>query len=145
MSDLLAKAIEFAARMHAGQVDKNGEPYILHPLRVMLAIEHDPVRYIDGVDACIAAVLHDVVEDCRVDLSYIEQEFGECVADFVDALSRRKDETYSDYTDRLVRAGAVVQRIKIADIEDNMRVDRFHPEVPYERMVKTIRKIKNQG
>ena len=34
----LEKAIELAARAHAGQLDKAGLPYILHPLRVMLAV-----------------------------------------------------------------------------------------------------------
>ena len=52
----LERAIEIAARAHAGQTDKGGAPYVLHPLRVMLQLR-DPV-------AQIAAVLHDVVEDC---------------------------------------------------------------------------------
>lgn len=34
----LERAIELAARAHAGQVDKAGAPYILHPLRLMLAV-----------------------------------------------------------------------------------------------------------
>ena len=35
----LEKAIAIAAQGHEGQVDKGGAPYILHPLRVMLAVE----------------------------------------------------------------------------------------------------------
>ena len=46
----LEKAIELAARHHAGQVDKGGIPYILHPLAVMMAVE--------GERAKIVAVLH---------------------------------------------------------------------------------------
>ena len=34
----LERAIEIAARTHAGQLDKGGAPYILHPLRVMLRV-----------------------------------------------------------------------------------------------------------
>ena len=34
----LERAIELAAKAHAGQVDKAGQPYILHPLRLMLAV-----------------------------------------------------------------------------------------------------------
>jgi (p)ppGpp synthase/HD superfamily hydrolase len=34
----LERAIEIAAKAHAGQVDKAGEPYILHPIRVMLGV-----------------------------------------------------------------------------------------------------------
>jgi (p)ppGpp synthase/HD superfamily hydrolase len=53
----LTRAIVIAAEAHHGQVDKAGAPYILHPLRVMLAMSTDDER--------IAAVLHDVVEDGR--------------------------------------------------------------------------------
>ncbi|MDI3292501.1 hypothetical protein [Janthinobacterium tructae] len=51
----LERAIEIAAATHAGQTDKGGAPYILHPLRVML-------RVAPGAQQ-IVAVLHDVVED----------------------------------------------------------------------------------
>lgn len=49
------KAAEIAARAHAGALDKQGRPYLYHPLRVMLAVDDD--------DARIVAVLHDVVEE----------------------------------------------------------------------------------
>ena len=53
---MLDMAIETAVFMHANQADKNGKPYILHPLRVMLA-----VRELGGsVIQQAAAVLHDV-------------------------------------------------------------------------------------
>ena len=51
----LERAIQIAALAHAGQFDKAGQPYILHPLRVMFRMEEEHER--------IAAVLHDVVED----------------------------------------------------------------------------------
>ena len=51
----LEKAIEIALRAHAGQKDKAGAPYILHPLRMMLRMS-SPTEM-------MAAVLHDVVED----------------------------------------------------------------------------------
>lgn len=40
----LERAIEIAARAHAGQTDKAGQPYILHPLRVMLAVNSLPEK-----------------------------------------------------------------------------------------------------
>src|SRR5258708_36999700 len=52
----LERAIVIAAEGHAGQLDKAGNPYILHPLRVMLRLDTNEER--------IAGVLHDVVEDC---------------------------------------------------------------------------------
>ncbi len=51
----LERAIEIAAAAHRGQADKAGQPYILHPLRVMLACQGEATR--------IVAVLHDVIED----------------------------------------------------------------------------------
>lgn len=52
MSQILDKCIIFAVQKHAGQLDKVGLPYILHPLRVMpdLSLETEEQR-------CIA-VLH---------------------------------------------------------------------------------------
>jgi len=53
----LEKAIKIALEAHIGQVDKGGNPYILHPLRVMLSLNSEEER--------IVGVLHDVVEDCE--------------------------------------------------------------------------------
>ncbi|MGZ7078608.1 MAG: GTP pyrophosphokinase, partial [Thermoanaerobaculia bacterium] len=60
MMSTLERAIAIAAEKHAGQTDKAGAPYILHPLRVMLRVSTNDER--------ITAVLHDVVEDCGVTL-----------------------------------------------------------------------------
>lgn len=54
MTSKLAEAISLAALAHDGQLDKSGEPYILHCLRVMLAQKTD--------DARIVGVLHDLLE-----------------------------------------------------------------------------------
>jgi len=54
-ANLLEKAIQLAVEAHRGQRDKAGQPYILHPLRVMLRMGTDGER--------IVAVLHDVIED----------------------------------------------------------------------------------
>ena len=56
----IERAIEIAAAAHAGQRGKDGDPYIFHPLRLMLAVKTDSER--------MAAVLHDVVEDTAVTL-----------------------------------------------------------------------------
>ena len=53
----LEKAIKIAVEAHTGQLDKGGNPYILHPLRVMLSLKTEEER--------IVGVLHDVVEDCE--------------------------------------------------------------------------------
>ena len=51
---MLEKALILAAKAHTGQVDKGGAPYILHPIRVMLACEGEKEK--------IVALLHDTLE-----------------------------------------------------------------------------------
>lgn len=53
----MQRAIEIAVEAHKGQVDKAGNLYVLHPLRVMMSL--------DAEDEKIVGVLHDVVEDCE--------------------------------------------------------------------------------
>src|SRR5688500_13123104 len=82
----LERAIEIAARAHAGQVDKGGQPYILHPLRMMLAVS--------GTHERMAAVLHDVPEDTSVTLEALKASgFPAEVTDAVCALTKRPGET----------------------------------------------------
>jgi (p)ppGpp synthase/HD superfamily hydrolase len=66
MAGTLERAIAIAAEAHAEQVDKAGAPYILHPLRMMLAVTTPVAR--------MAAVLHDVVEDTSVTLEQLRAE-----------------------------------------------------------------------
>lgn len=108
----LATAIILAAEAHDGQVDKNGQPYILHPLRVMLAQ--------DGNEERIAAVLHDVVEDTDlIGLGDILAIFGEEIREAVDSVTRREGEDYFDYVVR-AKANPIGRQVKIADLNDNM-------------------------
>jgi (p)ppGpp synthase/HD superfamily hydrolase len=77
----LERAIEIAVKVHAGQMDKGGAPYILHPLRVMLAVRSQEAR--------MAAVLHDVVEDSHgnVTIEQLRAEgFPEAVVEAVERL-----------------------------------------------------------
>jgi (p)ppGpp synthase/HD superfamily hydrolase len=117
---LLGDAIAMAAEAHQGQVDKAGEPYILHPLRVMFRIREAGHR----VEVQAAAVLHDVVEDSGVTLEDIAALSPE-VAALVDAVTRRPDEPYPDF---IHRAGKdpEARAVKVADLEDNLsRIDQL--------------------
>ncbi len=111
---MLERAIETAVVAHAGQVDKNGEAYILHPLRVMLA-----VRERGGTtEQQAAAVLHDVLEDCDVANGFLESRFPAVVHDLVEALTHIEGEEYDDFLRRVARKpGALL--VKEADILDN--------------------------
>jgi len=95
----LERALEIAADAHRGQVDKAGEPYLLHPLRVMLRLAGEQER--------IVALLHDVVEDAPAwTLDRLRAEgFPEEVVLAVDRLTRREGEPYEALIQRILSLG----------------------------------------
>ncbi len=119
----IERAIELAARAHAGQRDKGGQPYILHPLRVMMAVTTDAER--------IAAVLHDIVEDTSITFDDLVAEgFADDVVDAIRALTKFEGETRELAAKRIVR-DPIARAVKLADIADNMDLTRI--PVPSER------------
>lgn len=138
----LTKAIVMAAAAHAGQVDKCGAPYILHPLRVMIAVAHH------GEAAMTVAVLHDVIEDTLLQETDIEDTFSPEVADAVFALTRADAhllrEPYFDYIER-VRVNRLAQIVKFADIHDNMRAPFPFPPSMRDRYLKALRVLGYHG
>jgi hypothetical protein len=127
---MLEKAIQIATSAHEGQCDRSGQPYILHPIRVM--------THCSTIFEKICAVLHDVVEDTPITLSDLRTEgFSEDVITVVDLLSHRAGESYAAFIERIctdVRAC----RVKRADLRDNMDMSRLQNPTPedFERMVK---------
>ena len=115
----LERAIQIAVEAHAGQIDKANEPYILHPLRVMFDVQ--------GEDARIVAVLHDVVEDCEGwSLGRLKDEgFSPAVLEALETVTKRDDD--EDYMEFIERAGAneIGRRVKMADLIDNMDMSRI--------------------
>ena len=116
----LEAAIAIAVRAHYGQKEKNGTPYVLHPLRVMLAVEGDAAQ--------IAAVLHDVVEDTAVTLGELEGYglAGEAL-EAVRLLTKSEETDYDAYLDG-IRLHPIARAVKLADLEDNLDVRRL-PEI----------------
>ena len=93
MAASLEDAIALAVSAHKGQLDKAGAPYILHPLRLMMAVETEHQK--------MAALLHDVVEDCDMTLQQlVEWGYPEEVVRAIDHLTRREGETYRQFTER---------------------------------------------
>jgi guanosine-3',5'-bis(diphosphate) 3'-pyrophosphohydrolase len=113
----LEKAIEIAVKAHAGQLDKAGQPYILHPLRVMLAVESPHER--------IAAILHDVVEDTGISFEDLADEnFPVEVIEAVRALTKEPGESRIEAAQRAVR-NPIARAVKLADVADNMNLSRI--------------------
>ena len=113
----LERAIEIAARTHAGQTDKGGAPYILHPLRVML-------RVAPGAQQ-IVAVLHDVVEDSDVTFEDLEREgFAAEVISGLRSVTKVAGESYEDFVARAAR-DPVGKAVKRADLMENSDLSRI--------------------
>ncbi|KQZ31803.1 HD domain-containing protein [Duganella sp. Root1480D1] len=113
----LERAIEIAAAAHAGQVDKAGQPYILHPLRVMLRVSSDHER--------MAAVLHDVVEDTTVTLAQLHASgFPAEVVAAIEALTKRRGESRLQAAARAA-ANPIARVVKLADNAENMDLSRI--------------------
>jgi (p)ppGpp synthase/HD superfamily hydrolase len=112
----IERALRIAAEAHEGQVDKQGLPYILHPLRVMDAVE--------GLEAKVVAVLHDVVEDTDVTMDDLEAAgFSRAVLDAMRRVTHADGEPYADYVIRC-KADPIAVRVKLADLADNTRLSR---------------------
>ena len=112
----IEKALQIAAQAHEGQKDKEGLPYILHPLRAMMSVV--------GEEAQIVAVLHDVIEDTSVTADDLRHAgFSEKVVAAVVCVTHQKNESYADYVVRC-KGNEVARRVKLADLTDNSRLDR---------------------
>jgi (p)ppGpp synthase/HD superfamily hydrolase len=132
----LQRAIEIAVEAHKGQLDKAGNLYVLHPLRVMMSL--------DTEDEKIVGVLHDVVEDCEGWTWERLQDngFSKQVIDGLKSVSKTPIEE-ADYRRRLetqdhegarehylafiARAGAneIGRNVKVADLRDNLDISRL--------------------
>jgi len=114
---MIDKAIAFALKAHTSQVDKTGQPYILHCLRVAAKFTGDREMY-------SAAVMHDVVEDSSITIAEIEDAFGSRVSGIVDGLTRRKGEVYLTGFIKRCNRDPLAKVIKTADILDNLEASR---------------------
>lgn len=118
----LERAIAIAAEAHAGQVDKAGAPYILHPLRVMLSLH--------SIEEQIAGVLHDLVEDCpEWTFDRLRHEgFSEPIIAALEAVTKREgehgDANYTTFV-RRARGNKIGRQVKLADLLDNMDLSRL--------------------
>ena len=129
-SELLQKAIALATKAHRKQIRFNGEPYILHPMRVMLKME--------SAEMMVIAVLHDVIEDTKIMFNdVIDIGFHAGMVDVLECLTRRKLESYSNYISRIAES-KFATTVKLADLKDNLAILNL-PEIAL-RDIKRIEK-----
>lgn len=113
----LERALLIAALAHSGQKDKAEQPYILHPLRMMLKLDTDEER--------IVALLHDVLEDTAIGLDELQEAgFSESVLEAVQILTRQPDESRMQAAMRAAQ-NPLALKVKLADNADNLDVKRL--------------------
>lgn len=140
MKPTLEDTLFFAAEKHRGQMDKAGQPYIFHPIRVMENLGPNATQ-----SEQMAALLHDVVEDCGVTLDDLRTlGYPDEVVDAVELLTKN-EEGERDYQKAIERVApnAIARRVKIADLTDNLRLERIpHPTPKDEARLKKYRAAK---
>jgi (p)ppGpp synthase/HD superfamily hydrolase len=116
---MLNAMLVLATNSHAGQFDKGGNPYILHPLAVMQLLK-DP----DEEQRCIA-VGHDVAEDCGVTWAQMrELGISERVIDGIRCMTKIPGESYEEYQVK-VKSNKDAIKVKIADLTHNTDIRRL--------------------
>ena len=131
---VIDKAYKYAYEKHFGQKRLTGEEYIIHPLNVAYILTRISADY----ETLSAALLHDVVEDCGVSVSEIEENFGHNIAILVDGVTKINKLNLSGTTEALINnqrkilvglsEDVRVIIIKLADRLNNMQTLFVHSE-----------------
>ncbi len=113
----LNRAIAIALMAHHGQFDRQGKPYIFHPLSVMMRM--------DTEEEMITAVLHDTIEDTNITIDELREDgFSEEILAALELLSKESDDVpYMPFIET-IKTNALATKVKKADIAENMREDR---------------------
>ena len=116
-TDFTRKAIKFAFKAHEGQVDRSGIPYILHPVHVAEKMLTE--------DTCVAAILHDVLEDTDITEEDLRREgFTGTQIEAVVKMTRKPDEDYKKKK-REIKKNPIATEVKKADLMHNMDTSRL--------------------
>ena len=117
--EMLSTALSIMVNAHAGQFDKGGAPYALHPLKVMHYTKSS-----DEEIQCIA-LLHDVVEDTKITYKDLRDAgISERVIAGVKAVTKVPGETYDEYKARVIE-NPDARVVKRADLRHNSDIRRL--------------------
>lgn len=117
--EMLANMLVIATNAHAGQFDKGGNPYILHPLKVMHYTKSQ-----DEEIQCIA-LGHDVIEDTKTTWQDLyDAGMSDRVVNGIRALTKMPGQTYDEYKEG-VKANRDAIVVKMADLRHNTDIRRL--------------------
>lgn len=117
LANQLASLIAICAASHKAQKDKGGEPYILHPMRVMMKFQGDVKRM-------MVAIAHDLVEDTTWTINDLRDDgIDEEVLAAISAITKEDGQTYFEYI-KVVKNNPLACAVKKEDIQDNSLLTR---------------------
>jgi (p)ppGpp synthase/HD superfamily hydrolase len=130
---MMLSAYRFGALKHRNQTLSDGlTPYFSHVARVTWILRD--LFEVDDHEILIATVLHDVLEDTSTTADEIAKVFGQTVADYVKALTKREElprkQREEEYEGRLLEAPEIVRIAKLADMFDNLSGRVATPRLP---------------
>jgi GTP diphosphokinase / guanosine-3',5'-bis(diphosphate) 3'-diphosphatase len=125
---LVEAAYNYAAKAHAGQVRQSGDPYVEHPLQTAMTLADLQL----DVSTLVAALLHDVSEDCNIPPEEIEAEFGTEVRKLVEGVTKLSKLSFQKTSDIKQKSQAENLRKMLIAMAEDLRVvfiklaDRLH-------------------
>jgi len=136
----IRQAYRFADEAHLGQLRKNGDPYITHPI----AVAAQCAEWKLDAQALMAALMHDAIEDCGVTKQDLVERFGAPVAELVDGLTKldrleftSREHNQAESFRKMLLAMAKDVRVilvKLADRTHNMRTMGDMPRSKWQRI-----------
>lgn len=128
--DLLLIAIKMAVDAHGSTINKDGTPYILHPIRLMMRA--------NGYAEQIVSILHDTIEDTPLTLEDLRNAgFPEELVTAVGAVTKREGEDYEAFIERIA-LDPLATRVKLLDLYDNIDATRL-PELSEKDLARIAR------
>jgi len=126
------KAMKLAYEAHQGQIDKNGIPYIFHPIHLAEQMADE--------NTTVCALLHDVVEDTPYTLADLRaMGFTPEIIDALTLLTHDKGVPYMDYV-RKIKTNRIASAVKLADLRHNSDLSRL--DTVDEDALKRVKKYK---
>lgn len=117
--DKLSLAILLATVGHFNQYDRGGNPYVLHPMRIMMRLRTTDKELMQ------IAILHDIIEDTLITFADLKLlGFSERVIDALTVLTKDQNLSYEENIERVL-TNIDACKVKLEDLKDNLDASRL--------------------
>lgn len=117
--DKLSLALLIATTGHFNQYDRGGNPYVLHPMRIMMRLRTTDKELMQ------IAILHDIIEDTLITFADLKLlGFSERVIDALTVLTKDQNLSYEENIERVL-TNIDACKVKLEDLKDNLDASRL--------------------